>query len=51
MHTSVYHLMTLGDTNDLAVKISCNGGVDRSDTSSSSDTGATTYDTIKVIGQ
>ncbi len=37
--------MTPGDTNDLTVKISCNGGVD------SSDTGATTYDTIKVIGQ
>jgi hypothetical protein len=50
MHTSVYHLMTQGDTNDLAVKISCDGGVDRFDTSGSSDTGATTYNT-KVIGQ
>ena len=44
-YTSVYHLMTSGDTNDLTVKISCNGGVDNSDT------GATTYDTIKAIGQ
>ena len=27
-YTSAYHLMTPGDTNDLTVKLSCNGGVD-----------------------
>jgi hypothetical protein len=58
-YTSAYNLIAPGD-NDLTVKISCNGGVDRSDSSSSSDTSdsssssdkpVTTYDTITVIGQ
>ena len=31
-YTSAYHLMALGD-NDITVKISCNGGVDSSDSS------------------
>jgi hypothetical protein len=60
-YTSAYNLIAPGD-NDLTVKISCNGGVDTSDSSSassdtsdsssaSSDTPVTTYDTINVIGQ